>query len=227
MASRGTLGGLARETRHVVRVLDACGYQRILVETVGAGQAEVDIARTAQTTLVLQVPGMGDDVQTMKAGILEIADILVVNKADLMGARRTVRQLEAMLCLGHAQARQDAPGAWCPPILETVATSGSGVAELVDAIETHATYADEAECVRLRERARVRDELEGILRDELLARSLDRLGEALVQEAVDRVHRRELDPYTAADQLLERATGDGTPPRENAGMLRRGGDLAR
>ncbi|MCI0353352.1 MAG: methylmalonyl Co-A mutase-associated GTPase MeaB, partial [Acidobacteriales bacterium] len=159
MATRGSLGGLARTTRDVVRVLDAAGFDYVLVETVGAGQAEVDIVRTAYTTLVIEAPGLGDDVQAIKAGILEIADILVVNKADRSGADQTVRSLRAMLELGHPAARDQfvshhgrlmavpqAPthdsnsSLWIPPVLKTSATKNEGIAELVEAIDSHRQY---------------------------------------------------------------------------------------
>jgi LAO/AO transport system kinase len=158
MATRGSLGGLARTTRDAIRVLDAAGFDIILVETVGAGQSEVDIVRTAQTTLVVDAPGMGDDVQAIKAGILEIADVLVVNKADRPGADNTVRGLKTMLELGHPAARdqltshhgQLLPSVvstngheesfWIPPIVRTVATQEQGIGELVTAVESHHAY---------------------------------------------------------------------------------------
>ncbi|RME35216.1 MAG: methylmalonyl Co-A mutase-associated GTPase MeaB, partial [Thermoflexia bacterium] len=126
MATRGSLGGLARATGDVVRVLDAAGFSTILVETVGVGQAEVDIARTAHTTVVVEAPGLGDDVQALKAGLMEIADILVVNKADRPGAAQTVRALEVALELGWNSAAQ-AQNRWRPPVLQTVALDGTGV----------------------------------------------------------------------------------------------------
>src|SRR5262245_40802216 len=147
MATRGSLGGLSRATRDAIRLLDAAGFDIILVETVGAGQSEVDIVRAAYTTLVVEAPGLGDDVQAIKAGILEIADVLVVNKADRAGAKNTVRSLKAMLELGHPASRsqlashhgrlvemQSAPNGhsesfWLPPIIETIATESAGIAE--------------------------------------------------------------------------------------------------
>ena len=145
MASRGSLGGLAQATASVVKVLDAAGYAYILVETVGAGQAEVDIANAAHTTVVVKRLGMGDEIQSIKAGILEIADILVVNKADRPGADRTVRSLKMMLhlgpiggtrrsgrILGYKRNRQKQPGGWNIPVLETIATEGRGMAELAE-----------------------------------------------------------------------------------------------
>ena len=203
MGSRGSLGGLAAGTENVARVLDACGYRRILIETVGAGQNEVEIAGAAHTTLVIQVPGMGDDIQTMKAGILEIADVLVVNKADLDGARRAVRQLEAMLMLG-GRSQDGSPPGWQPPIVQTVATEDTGTEELVDTIEDHAAFLRETGRDRELDLARAGDELLIILRDELLTDALERLGAEDLRETVDRVSAREVDPYTAARTLLDR-----------------------
>lgn len=195
MASRGRVGGLARGTLHVVQVLDACGYQRILIETVGAGQSEVDIVRTAHTTLVLQVPGMGDDIQTMKAGILEIADILVVNKADFEGATRTIAMLEAMLSL-DPRSRAQKDGAWMPPIIKTVAPRDEGTAELIDTIERHMSYLHQSGRMITLERERAAEELRAILREEMLARALQRIGEARFAEALTRAACRKVDPYT-------------------------------
>ena len=214
MGSRGSLGGLAAGTTNVARVLDACGYERILVETVGAGQSEVEIADAAHTTLVIQGPGMGDDIQTMKAGILEIADILVVNKADLDGARRAVSQLEAMLMLGHRH-EDDSFGYWQRPIVQTVATKGTGTAELVDAIENHATFLSETGRDRELGLDRAEDELVSILQNELLTDALERLGPADLREAVESVCAREVDPYTAAHTLLERL---GVPALSHRGL---------
>ena len=202
MASRGNLGGLARGTANAVRVLDACGFRRILIETVGAGQSEVDIARTAQTILVVQVPGGGDDVQTMKAGILEIADILVVNKADLEGAERVATLLGAALSLGADVSAEESSARWHRPILKTVATSGNGVESLVDAIEGHARFLAESGGERHLERARVADELRALMRDELLARCLKVLGSRRVEASVERIVDRQADPCTEVRELL-------------------------
>jgi len=218
MASRGSLGGLARGVAAAVKVLDAAGYDLILIETVGAGQAEVDIAGAAHTVVVLEAPGAGDDVQSIKAGILEIADILVVNKADLLGANRTIRSLETMLHLGpgaaddsghHAPAgdtsstgRDGSPARWAVPVLPTIATTGQGVAELAATIDQHGNYLRASGGWAARERARSRDEIEHLLRD----RFIDRLAAALPAEERDAliaaVAARRLDPYTAADRLF-------------------------
>lgn len=232
MASRGSLGGLARATAAVVKVIDAAGFEIILVETVGAGQAEVDIAAAAHTTVVLEAPGMGDDVQSIKAGILEIADILVVNKADRPGANRTVKMLEMMLHLampapvdaahkddGHRNDSQHHTAAatltpagdgWNVPVLSTTATSGAGVAELAAAIDRHREWLKSGGGWAVRERSRSRREIEHLLRDrfidELKARVPVEEHAALITAVVE----RRLDPYTAADRLFPGA--EAAPP---------------
>jgi LAO/AO transport system kinase len=198
MASRGSTGGLARGTADVVKVLDACKYQRIFIETVGAGQIELDVARTAHTVIVVQVPGMGDEIQTLKAGILEIADILAVNKADHQGADRTVATLEAMLELAVDQK-------WRPPVVKTIATSGVGTAEMVDIVEQHVAYLHESGEIRQQARARLVRELQDILREELYHRWLAHVGQDRIKETADRLVARRTDPYTAAHELLMRA----------------------
>lgn len=224
MASRGSLGGLARGVAAAVKVLDAAGYDLILIETVGAGQAEVDIAGAAHTVVVLEAPGAGDDVQSIKAGILEIADILVVNKADLVGANRTIRSLEMMLHLGTGAAddsghhtpapdggifpdgRDGLPTRWAVPVLPTIATTGQGVAELAATIAQHGDYLRASGGWAARERARSRDEIEHLLRD----RFIDHLAAALPAGERDAliaaVAARRLDPYTAADRLFAGAS---------------------
>jgi LAO/AO transport system kinase len=195
MASRGRLGGLARATADAAVLLDAAGFQVVLVETVGAGQGEVDIAGAAQTTIVVEVPGMGDDVQSIKAGMLEIADLFVVNKADRDGADKAVRQLKAMLHLGAHQ-----PGVWEPPVLTAVATAGQGSAAIVDAAERHRAFLRESG--RGHERARAAAERELAAAVEELGR--ERLQGQAWQALVARIAARELDPYSAAEQLLDR-----------------------
>ncbi|MFH1084606.1 MAG: methylmalonyl Co-A mutase-associated GTPase MeaB [Chloroflexota bacterium] len=201
MATRGELGGLARATADVTAALDACGYEHILVETVGAGQSEVEIVRAAHTTVVIQVPEQGDDVQTLKAGLLEAADILVVNKADLDGAQRTAILLEAMLDLRAAQTR-GAESGWRPPVLATVATAGEGIAPLAEAIARHHGYlsaSGQRSAVELR-RARAR--VVEIARAALWERALATLGDAALDAVAERVTARETDPYAAAQELL-------------------------
>ncbi len=226
MASRGSLGGLARATQAVVKILDAAGYEVILVETVGAGQAEVDIARAAHTTVVLEAPGMGDDVQSIKAGILEIADILVVNKADQPGANRTVRSLEMMLHLalpapsdghhhddGHhrgdshlAEPSGRAMSGWNVPVLQTTATTGAGVDELAGMVDRHRLYLQESGGWAVREHARSLAEIERLLRDRFIDEMVARVPLAEREALVRAVAERRLDPYTAADRLFQ-ATG--------------------
>lgn len=196
MASRGSLGGLARGTADAVRALDACGYQRVLVETVGAGQIELDVARTAHTIVVVQVPGMGDEIQALKAGILEIADILVVNKADRPGADRTVATLRAMLDPVRDRG-------WRPPVVKTIATNGVGTAQVVDAIERHVAYLHESDEIRKQERACIAREFRDILRVELFQRWLADVGEDEIEQTIDRLVARQTDPYTAARELLK------------------------
>ncbi len=209
MASRGALGGLARRTADAVQALDAAGFSHILVETVGAGQAEVEIARLAHTTIVVEAPGMGDDVQAIKAGILEVADILVVNKADLPGADETVRALRAALDLGGPSRRERAArsdgGLWTVPILRTVAPRGDGVAELVRAVESHRRHLEQGGGWRSRERERARLELADRLREELAVRFLDGLGDGAWEAAIEEVADRRLSPRAAVRQLLGEA----------------------
>jgi len=221
MATRGNLGGLARATADATHVLDAAGYPVILVETVGAGQNEVDIARMAHTTVVLQMPASGDEIQAIKAGILEIADILVVNKADLPGADNTVAALRAMLDLNsehdewhHGRlyrvevAGVDSAGlgeSWRSPVLKTCALRGEGVAELVVAIQAHWQYQGNGGLRERRERERVADELRRILRYTLLERLLSQISEDDLEQTVQHIVTREQDPYSAAETLIQKA----------------------
>lgn len=197
MASRGALGGLAKATARMVQALDAAGYEVILIETVGAGQAEVDIARLAHTTLVVEAPGLGDDIQAIKAGILEIADILVVNKADLPGAEVTERILREALRLAPAS-----PTGWAPPVLKTVATDGKGIAELIAAIEQHHAHLQKTGLWAQRERQRLQAELEHLLRDTLVQRWRSQVPENLYRATLERMFRRELSPWDAMERLL-------------------------
>jgi len=196
MATRGSLGGLARATGDAVKVLDAAGFDIVLIETVGAGQSEVDIARTAHTVLVVEAPGFGDDVQAIKAGILEIADILVVNKADQPGAEHTARTLRAMLDLGQARR------SWHPPILKTVATEGQGVAAVVEAVTQHRAYLETSGELARQERERVTAELHHLLREALVARWLRQIQDGQVDAAIERILAREVDPHTAVEELI-------------------------
>ncbi len=206
MATRGHLGGLAVATTDAVRVMDAAGFDPILVETVGAGQSEVDIADAAHTTLVVLVPGLGDDIQAIKAGILEIADIFVVNKADLPGADQAVAALRGMLMLGARERDrwQRAPGAptWTLPIQETVAADRRGVADLVDRVQEHAAFLDASGLRAAIERERAEYQLRDILRAWLLRDLLAGLTDGGLTRAAEAVAERDIDPYTAATQLM-------------------------
>jgi len=214
MATRGSLGGLARATADAVKILDAAGYDKILVETVGAGQAEVDIASTAHTTLVVEVPGLGDDIQVIKAGILEIADIFVVNKADLEGADGVALSLEVMMSLGNSEKilhhgilmeikpSSESPQArWRPPICKTIATRGEGIKALAETIEKHLAFLKESGAWEEKEKLRASREVEEILRTELLKRVLSKVDRQAIEEILGRVVKREIDPYTAAEKL--------------------------
>lgn len=197
MAARGHLGGLAATTADAAMVLDAAGFEIVFIETVGAGQGEVEIAQNAHTTLVVEAPGMGDDIQAIKAGILEIADILVVNKADREGAGSTVAALEMNLSFNR-----EAKG-WRPPVLKTIALQGEGIDKVADEIEKHRAYLEANGLRAEKERARVKNELNDLLARELLARALQRVERVQWDELVERVAKRELDLYTAAEQILK------------------------
>lgn len=206
MASRGHLGGLSFATPQAVMVLDAAGFDDVVIETVGVGQSEVEVAASADTTVVASAPGMGDGIQAAKAGILEVADVFVVNKADHSGAGKLVSELRGMLELGHATGGD---GAWWPPIVRTVAVRGEGIEELVDALADHRAHVTETGELAERRRRRA---LHGV-REIALGRVRDRftrLGgdDPVLDDLANRVEARELDPYTAADQLLAAVEGD-------------------
>jgi LAO/AO transport system kinase len=217
MATRGALGGIAAATLDMARAFDAAGFDYVIIETVGAGQSEVDIARAAHTTIVLEAPGMGDDVQAIKAGILEIADILVINKADRPGLENTLRALRTMLDLGHRAERiahhgqvmtvptvplPDENTAWQVPLLQTIATDGTGIPELADQIHKHRTYLQESGVHLARERARLEFELAERLQTELLARLIAQQDHKSLTTLIDRLVTREIDPTFAVHLLL-------------------------
>lgn len=229
MASRGSLGGLARATATVVKLLDAAGFDVILVETVGAGQAEVDIANMAHTTLVVEAPGMGDDIQSIKAGILEIADLLVVNKVDRPGAGNTVKALRMMLHMGqgrvvrhHGQleeapasgapaggapaAASDGAARWEVRVYETVATTGEGIEAVVEAIARHREHLRATGEWAERERDRSRQEIAQLLQARLMARLEDEVPAQERERLIAAVASREVDPYAAVDLLFQRVT---------------------
>lgn len=205
LATRGALGGLSRSTAQAATVMDAMGRDVILVETVGVGQDEIEVMRLADTTAVLLVPGMGDDVQAIKAGILEIAQIFVVNKADRDGASRTAAELEQMMALAPLP-----PGAWKPPVLLAEAQRGRGVAEIAEAIDAHRAYLAAGGRMDAVRRARARLELLEHLRDRLLTDALARLeADGTIARLVEAVAARQLDPYTAVDRIARGAWQPG------------------
>ena len=224
VATRGHLGGLSRSARDMVRVLDAYGSDVVIVETVGVGQDELEITRTAHSTLVVMAPGMGDEVQAIKAGILETADVFAVNKADRDGADGAVRDLELMIALGseamvgmgktrghvvHGGAKIDAlPAAapttverWTPPIMKCVATRGEGILALVEALDRHKAWLDGTASGRARRLIRLAEELRESLRETLIEAATESLGSE-IDRAVADVAGKTIDPYTATEQLL-------------------------
>jgi LAO/AO transport system kinase len=202
MGSRGHLGGLSWATPQAVRVLDAAGCDVVIVETVGVGQAEVEVASLADSTVVLLAPGMGDGIQAAKAGILEIADVYVVNKGDRDGADHTIRDLRQMLSL--AERRE--PGAWKPPIIKTIASRGEGNAELVEALDKHHAWLTASGRLDERRKARIADEIEALAVTALRAQMGDLRGGDLLAGLAERVFAGETDPYAAADQLITAVT---------------------
>jgi LAO/AO transport system kinase len=205
MATRGQLGGLARTTGEVALLLDAAGKDVVLIETVGVGQDEVDIVRTADVSVVVVVPGTGDEVQAIKAGIMEIADIFVVNKADREGAERTVAAIESMLAL-----QTWAAGAWRPPIIKTEAVTGRGVTELLDTIDRFKEHTSATQGSRRRARAEFR--LRELLGNRFLQHvERDVLAPGEFDAMLDRIAGREMDPYSAADAIFFRALGKSAP----------------
>ncbi|MET9530388.1 MULTISPECIES: methylmalonyl Co-A mutase-associated GTPase MeaB [unclassified Streptomyces] len=202
MATRGHLGGLAWAAPQAIRVLDAAGCDVVLVETVGVGQSEVEIAAQADTSVVLLAPGMGDGIQAAKAGILEIGDVYVVNKADRDGADATARELNHMLGLGEARG----PGDWRPPIVKTVAARGEGVDEVVEALEKHRAWMEEHGVLAERRKARAAHEVETIAVTALRERIGDLRGDRRLDALAERIVTGGLDPYAAADTLVEAVT---------------------
>lgn len=203
MASRGHLGGLSATTPQAVRVLDAAGCDPILVETVGVGQSEVEVAAEADTTIVLLAPGMGDGIQAAKAGILEVGDIFVVNKADRDGADATARELRHMITLGP-QGQQDA---WQPPVLKVVATRGEGVPELLSAVEEHRQWLASSGTGEVRRRRRARSEIQGIALAGLQARFAGVGGDGTLESLAAAVAEGRMDAFAAADQIVAAVSG--------------------
>ena len=225
MATRGNLGGVSRATADVVAVMDAMGKDVVLVETVGVGQDEIEVAELAHTVVLLVVPGMGDDVQAIKAGVLEIADVFAVNKADREGADRTVRDLEQMLELRRSTATRpaldhdashrmrsseawspDDPAYWEPPIVKTVAIRDEGVGDLAEAVERHRVHLEATGQRHDRDVARARAGFLALLRERLLAGALDRLAaeQGRLDDIAARIAARQADPFALADELAAR-----------------------
>jgi len=200
MATRGFLGGLAQATADVALLLDASGKQMVILETVGVGQDEVDIVRLADCTLVLVVPGLGDEVQSMKAGLMEVADIFVLNKAERDGADRLQQQIEAMLELAPAR------GGSKPPVLRTTATEGTGVPQLIEAIETFRTHGERTADRRSRAVERWKQRLHALLGEHLLERAVEKSGgEGALESLARDVAERRVNPYAAVREIATRA----------------------
>jgi LAO/AO transport system kinase len=231
MASRGSIGGLAQATASIAQVFDAAGYEIIMIETVGAGQSEVDIAKLAHTTLVVEAPGLGDDIQAIKAGILEIADIIVVNKADRPGVENTEKALKSMLDLAHPTQKifahhgaltpfhpsppsplpsgegrkgegESENNIWLPPIQRTIATDGKGIDQLAQQIAKHGEYLRLSGDWTIRERARLESELEAALRSALMNQLRERISEDQFDKVMDQVFARSLSPSEAVKVLM-------------------------
>jgi LAO/AO transport system kinase len=210
MASRGQGGGLARASWEAEMVLDAMGMDVVVVETVGVGQNEIDVVDLAHSTVVVCLPGAGDEVQAIKAGLLEAADLLVLNKADLPGAADAERWLHVLLHSGRAPQS----GAWEPPLLRTVASRDEGVAELVDALVAHRAHLDRSGGIAELERRRARRPFIERVRERLLARAMDGLEGPEALRLLEEVERRTLDPYTAAERWVDARLAAGTPGGE-------------
>jgi len=205
MASRGNLGGLAASTRDVVRAMDAAGFDPIIIETVGTGQAEVEVMRTAQTVLVVSAPGMGDEVQAIKAGILEIADIFVVSKADKPGADQTVAELAMLLSLDSSRRLHDkSKPYWRIPVLKTAAIKGQGITQVVDAMEQHRQFLVESGMLASRAQRQVRSEVQALVLHAVVNALKAEVTEDEWNALVEDITKRERDPYSVASELEER-----------------------
>jgi LAO/AO transport system kinase len=220
MATRGSLGGLAQATANMTQVFDAAGFDIVIIETVGAGQSEVDVARLAHTTLVVEAPGLGDDIQAIKAGILEIADILVVNKGDRPGVENTEKALKSMLDLAHPTERvfqhhgsamrvaaphQKASGAlmWIPPIQRTVSTEGKGIVELAESIARHVAHLRQSGDWAVRERARLEVELDALVREALMNQFRKDTPQKKYEDTLEKVLQRNMSPWEAVKILMK------------------------
>ncbi len=197
MGTRGHLGGLASTTNEMIKILDAFGKDVILVETVGAGQSEVEVVKTAHTTIIVEVPGLGDDIQAIKAGILEIGDIFVVNKADREGASNTARELETMLDMGSYDA------SWKPKIIKTVATQNKNIDVLAETIDDHMDHLKNSGELKKVEKEKTREEFLELLREKIDSYLEEYVGEDKINESVEKIMDCDIDPYRAAEKVCE------------------------
>ena len=198
MATRGALGGLARATQDAIDLLDAAGFDTILLETVGVGQDEVDVVACVQTCCVVLVPGLGDGVQALKAGIMEVADLFIINKADRDGADQVEQEIEGLKSLGPIGLDP----AWDPPVTRTVASTGEGVEALLAAIRTHEVWLKQGDGLARKAKARAKLRLEALLAEEATRRAKARAGQERMASLIDRIAERKLDPYAAVEELL-------------------------
>jgi len=206
MASRGALGGIARAADSTALAMDAAGFDTIIIETVGAGQSEVEIAHLAHTTIVVEAPGLGDDIQAAKAGILEIADVLVVNKSDKAAAEGTAQVLKGMLVIGeelHTQSKKNLPGGWQVPVIKTSALNGDGVDELAAAVNAHRVFLQESDEWENHFEERLRDLLEKLVRDALYDSWNDPVNQNRMEEMLALVAEKKRSPYQAIHNLLK------------------------
>ena len=204
MATRGSLGGLAKATNDAIKILDAYGCDIIFVETVGVGQIEVDIVKTADTVVLVTVPGLGDDIQAIKAGLMEIADIFVVNKADKEGAEATMFELELMLDLEKDKWQKSG---WRPPVVSTIAFTNKGVDELWGAINEHREFLLNSGKIEEKRKFRVGEEIKAIVSSKIARKIGEKMGEDDIAVLIEMIAKREIDPYSAADLVLEKALG--------------------
>ncbi len=204
MATRGSLGGLAKATNDAIKILDAYGCDIIFVETVGVGQIEVDIVKTADTVVLVTVPGLGDDIQAIKAGLMEIADIFVVNKADKEGAEATMFELELMLDLEKDKWQKSG---WRPPVVSTIAFTNKGVDELWGAINEHREFLLNSGKIEEKRKFRVGEEIKAIVSSKIARKIGEKMREDDIAVLIEMIAKREIDPYSAADLVLEKALG--------------------
>lgn len=204
MATRGSLGGLAKATNDAIKILDAYGCDVIFVETVGVGQIEVDIVKTADTVVLVTVPGLGDDIQAIKAGLMEIADIFVVNKADKEGAEATMFELELMLDLEKDKWQKSG---WRPPVVSTIAFTNKGVDELWGAINEHREFLLNSGKIEEKRKFRVGEEIKAIVSSKIARKIGEKMGEDDIAVLIEMIAKREIDPYSAADLVLEKVLG--------------------